>query len=232
MYSAYEYRCKFSLNECSRKNINKRVIIHVKTDSHYSYKCDEGLLLFFYVSIIFICLTIQIYQKISRKTAVMRIALDDNKMCKDLGENQNNYEHMTFSLKSNWTDQPVVLFLNMRGHTLISNTVSVEKYAAHLPTVKMPKAKKSTPKLRLGEINKKMNIDETLDNIIRVRKVLEFSHIENNDKLIKSRSQDSSVHHVLTRSRRDTKGYRLVNVVNLLFLTVIYVAYWFIIKLV
>jgi hypothetical protein len=129
---------------------------------------------------------------------------------------------MTFSLKSNWTDQTVVLFLNMGEYSPISNALSVEKYT------------KSKPKLRIGEINKKMNTDETLDNVIRPREVLDFSkrlkNDTNNDVLMNSRSQDITAHHVLTRSRRAAKGYRSVNIVNHVYLTVIYAAYWFIIK--
>uniref|UniRef100_A0A2S2Q6F5 Uncharacterized protein n=1 Tax=Sipha flava TaxID=143950 RepID=A0A2S2Q6F5_9HEMI len=142
-----------------------------------------------------------IYQKFnSGKNALLTIALDDDIMCKDLGEHQNNFEHMTFSLKSNWTDQTVVLFLNMGEYSPISNALSVEKYT------------KSKPKLRIGEINKKMNTDETLDNVIRPREVLDFSkrlkNDTNNDVLMNSRSQDITAHHVLTRSRRAAKGYR------------------------
>lgn len=123
----------------------------------------------------------------------MRIAVEDDIMCKNLGGKLNRTLSVSSYLKSNWTDEPVALLMSLVDTEALRNKV----YNDEKPFIP------SEPKissLSFGEI----------------AEALEIIEIINNPGISKESNQDSGAHHVLDRSRRAIETYKSVTLYKLL----------------
>lgn len=140
----------------------------------------------------------------------MQIALDDHPMCKNDGEKRIDPRFMTSPLKSNWTDEPVVLILDIQAHTEVSrvDAISGETFSASTSSVGTPKKGPKPPKQNADQFFAELMWNKFQMSLTNENKPVEPATLSPDDSMDLNRMLYQS------RFRRAVKGFRSVTLLK------------------